>query len=99
LANGANPNARDRGRGSTPLRRAVSSSGAGGTAGTNALMVPLTRLLLSHGADPEARDKSGVTVRASVRAPELRAVFAEHLPTKQTSNSKGPRKSVKAHRR
>src|SRR5438477_83859 len=33
LARGADPNARDKSRGSTPLRRAVSGTGAGGTAG------------------------------------------------------------------
>jgi len=47
LARGADPNARDKLRGSTPLRRAVSATGAGGTAGTAALMVPLTRILLT----------------------------------------------------
>jgi ankyrin repeat protein len=76
LARGADVNARDRGRGSTPLRRAVSGTGASGTAGTSALMLPLARLLLEHGADPEARDKRGVTVLASTRSPELRALLA-----------------------
>jgi ankyrin repeat protein len=76
LARGADVDARDRGRGSTPLRRAVSGTGASGTAGTSALMLPLARLLLEHGADPEARDKRGVTVLASTRNPELRALLA-----------------------
>jgi hypothetical protein len=40
-------------------------------------MAPLTRLLLEHGADPELRDKRGVTVRASARAPEVIAVLDE----------------------
>jgi ankyrin repeat protein len=78
LARGADPNARDRLRGSTPLRRAVSATGAGGTAGTAALMVPLTRILLAHGADPDARDKRGIPVHASARAPDVRAVLDEH---------------------
>src|SRR5947207_1360637 len=65
LARGADPNARDKSRGSTPLRRAVSGTGAGGTAGTADLMMPLTRLLLAYGADPDARDKRGVPVHAS----------------------------------
>ena len=34
LGRGADPNARDKSHGSTPLRRAVSGTGAGGTAGT-----------------------------------------------------------------
>jgi ankyrin repeat protein len=78
LARGADVNARDRGRGSTPLRRAVSGTGASGTAGTSALMLPLARLLLEHGADPDARDKRGVTVLASAKNPELRALLTRY---------------------
>jgi len=78
LARGADPNARDKVRGSTPLRRAVSGTGASNTAGTAALMLPLARLLLEHGADPNARDKRGSPVHASARTPELRALLAEH---------------------
>ncbi len=78
LARGADPNARDKIRGSTPLRRAVSNTGASGTAGTGALMVPLTRLLLEHGADPDLRDKRGVPVHESARDPAVKAVLAEH---------------------
>ncbi len=78
LARGAEVDARDRGRGSTPLRRAVSGTGASGTAGTRALMLPLARLLLEHGADPEARDKRGATVLASTRDPDLRALLARY---------------------
>lgn len=76
LARGAEVDARDRERGSTPLRRAVSGTGASGTAGTRGLMLPLARLLLEHGADPDARDKRGVTVLASTRDPDLRALLA-----------------------
>jgi ankyrin repeat protein len=78
LARGADVDARDRGRGSTPLRRAVSGTGASGTAGTSALMLPLARLLLEHGADPEAKDKRGVPVLASTRDPDLRALLARY---------------------
>src|SRR5712691_8952051 len=77
LARGADANARDKSRRSTPLRRAVSGTGAGGTAGTADLMVPLTRLLLAYGADPDAQDKRGVPVHASARAPDVRAVLDE----------------------
>jgi hypothetical protein len=110
LGRGADPNARDKIRGSTPLRRAVSATGAGGTAGTAALMVPLTRLLLAHGADPEARDKRGVPVHASARAPEVRAVLEEHRrgtrgkagsraappPARRPARSRTPRKRGRA---
>jgi len=76
LERGADVHARDKGRGSTPLRRAVCGTGAGGTAGRGELMVTLTRLLLAHGADPEARDKRGVPVRASARGAAVRALLA-----------------------
>jgi ankyrin repeat protein len=78
LARGADPNARDKIRGSTPLRRAVSATGAGGTAGSSALMVPLAQILLKYGADPDALDKRGIPVHASARAPEVRAVLDQH---------------------
>jgi ankyrin repeat protein len=83
LAKGADPNARDGIRGSTPLRRAVSPTGASRTAGTAALMVPLTRLLLAHGADPDAKDKRGIRVRDSARDPEVCAVLKEHRRDKR----------------
>lgn len=89
LAGGANPNARDKIRGSTPLRRAVSATGAAGTAGTAALMLPLTRLLLEYGADPDACDKRGVQVRASARAPEIVALLEEHRREKRHGRAKG----------
>jgi ankyrin repeat protein len=96
LARGADANARDRSRGSTPLRRAVSATGAGATAGTGALMVPLTRILLKHGADPDACDKRGVPVHGSARNPDVRAVLDEHRAGmrsgKRTSKS-NPRKA------
>jgi ankyrin repeat protein len=101
LARGADPNARDRIRGSTPLRRAVSATGAGGTAGTTALMVPLARALLRYGADPDAIDKRGIPVYESARAPDVRAVLDEHRrnmrgakdsrPPKDTAQGKPPR--------
>ena len=91
LARGAEVDARDRGRGSTPLRRAVSGTGASGTAGTTALMLPLARLLLEHGADPEARDKRGVPVLASVRDPELRALLARYSKHRPARPPRAPR--------
>jgi ankyrin repeat protein len=83
LSRGADPNARDRNRGSTPLRRAVSATGAGGTAGTAELMAPLTRILLKYGADPNLRDKRGVPIHASARDPKVRAVLDEHRREKR----------------
>ena len=90
LERGADANARDKIRGSTPLRRAVSATGAGGTAGTTDLMLPLARLLLEHGADPEACDKRGVPVHESARAADLRALLDEYRGTKrQTPEATG----------
>jgi ankyrin repeat protein len=83
LARGADPNARDKSRGSTPLRRAVSGTGAEGTAGTVDLMAPLTRLLLKYGADPDMRDRRGVPVHKSARDPEVRAALEEHRRTQR----------------
>src|SRR5947207_8485220 len=88
LARGADPNARDKSRGSTPLRRAVSGTGAGGTAGIADLMLPLTRLLLAYGADPDAHDKRGVPVHASARDPEVRALLDEHRRTGRGAKGK-----------
>jgi ankyrin repeat protein len=71
LAHGADPNARDKIRGSTPLRRAVSETGAGGTAGTARLMVPLTKMLLDYGADPNAKDKRAASPSMLRRGPRM----------------------------
>jgi ankyrin repeat protein len=105
LARGADVNARDRGRGSTPLRRAVSGTGASGTAGTSALMLPLARLLLEHGADPEAKDKRGATVLASARDPDLRALLARYRRGRRARASasgpasRSPRRRLRERRR
>jgi ankyrin repeat protein len=56
LDRGANPNAADK-RGSTPLHRACSSTGAGNTAGIDS--APFVDLLLERGADPKHKDKRG----------------------------------------
>jgi hypothetical protein len=103
LARGADPNARDKNRGSTPLRRAVTGTGAGGTAGTDDLMAPLTRILLEYGADSEAHDKRGLPVHASARNPDVCAVLNEHRRArsssmKRTKGTAKPRPSVKRKR-
>ncbi|MEZ6112786.1 MAG: ankyrin repeat domain-containing protein [Pirellulaceae bacterium] len=45
--------------GSTPLHRAVTATGAPGTAGRSAEAVEIVRLLIRAGADPTIRNKLG----------------------------------------
>ena len=59
-------------RGSSPLHLATQSTGAGGTAGTLAAQLEIIDLLLTHGADPAARDGEGQTPRDWARSPRVR---------------------------
>jgi len=63
--------ARDK-RGSTPLHRAVTGTGASNTAGTAALMPALVRLLVAHGGDPDRADARGRTPRHAARSQVVR---------------------------
>ncbi|MCW8132527.1 MAG: ankyrin repeat domain-containing protein, partial [Planctomycetota bacterium] len=75
LAAGAETNAADGGRGSTPLRRAVANTGAGGTKGRTAEALAIAKLLLEHGADPKARDARGRTLERSAQGAAMRKVL------------------------
>lgn len=59
IERGANVNLHCRRTGSTPLHRAVTQTGAPGTAGKGAEALEIVRLLLAAGADPRAVNKSG----------------------------------------
>src|SRR5436309_6281842 len=59
IARGANVNQACRRNGSTPLHRAVTQTGAPGTAGRQAAAIEIIRLLLAAGADPSITNKSG----------------------------------------
>jgi uncharacterized protein len=59
LAHGANANQACKRSGSTPLHRAVTSTGAPSTAGKQAEANQIIQLLLEHGADPSIRNKIG----------------------------------------
>jgi hypothetical protein len=59
-------------------------------------MLPLARLLLEHGADPDARDKRGVPVHASTRVPELRALLEGYRRKKPAAKKGGPRAAAKS---
>jgi ankyrin repeat protein len=61
IEHGANVNQKCRRSGSTPLHRAVTQTGAPGTAGKQAAAHEIIDILLSAGADPAITNKSGRT--------------------------------------
>jgi tankyrase len=61
IAMGANVNQACQRSGSTPLHRAVTSTGAPGTAGMQAEAREIVSLLLAAGADPSIRNRNGKT--------------------------------------
>ncbi len=76
---GADPNATDKRTKSTPLHRAVTSTGAPATAGKNEDAITIVRLLLSNGADPKKKNKNGRSCTDYVRNPRMRAEFAGYV--------------------
>jgi uncharacterized protein len=77
LEHGANVNQVCRRSGSTPLHRAVTSTGAPGTAGRNEEARQIIKLLLEYGADPSIKNRNGRTAADYVVDPEIRALLAE----------------------
>lgn len=75
LAAGADVHATDRKSRSTPLHRAVTNSGAPATAGRTDVAVAIAKSLLSHGADPNAKNKSGKTPAEYRMGSEMSLVF------------------------
>ena len=59
IEHGANVNQQCRRNGSTPLHRAVTQTGAPGTAGRAQAAREIVQLLLAAGADPSIRNKMG----------------------------------------
>jgi len=59
LEHGANANQTCKRSGATPLHRAVTSTGAPGTAGKKSEAREIMKLLLTHGADPSIKNKAG----------------------------------------
>ena len=59
IEHGANANQACRRSGSTPLHRAVTQTGAPGTAGKGGNAVEIVRILLAAGADPSIANKAG----------------------------------------
>lgn len=71
LARGAAVNQTCTRSGSTALHRAVTASGAPGTAGKQAQAREIIELLLKHGADPAIVNKQGKTAADYVRDAEI----------------------------
>jgi tankyrase len=59
IEHGANVNQQCRRNGSTPLHRALTQTGAPGTAGRARAAAEIVQLLLEAGADPSIRNKMG----------------------------------------
>ena len=74
LEHGSAPDAQDN-RGSTPLHRAVTNTGAGGTGGRAHDALAIARLLVDAGADVDAANKNGRTPRDACRGDEMRSVL------------------------
>lgn len=75
LEQGADPNRVCKRSGSTPLHRAVTSTGAPGTAGRQAEAREIVRLLLEHGANPCKKNKQGKTPGDYVVNEQIAAMF------------------------
>ena len=61
IEHGANVNCACRRNGSTPLHRAVTQTGAPGTAGKSEVAREIVQVLLAAGADPAIANRSGKT--------------------------------------
>jgi tankyrase len=75
IENGACVNQACRRSGSTPLHRAVTQTGAPGTAGRQAAAIEIVKLLLAAGANPKVRNKSGRTPLDYVRDDSTKKLF------------------------
>jgi uncharacterized protein len=75
IERGANVNQACRRNGSTALHRAVTQTGAPGTAGRQAAALEIIRLLLGAGADPSITNKSGKKPADYVRDARIKSLF------------------------
>jgi len=75
LEHGANVDQQCTRSGSTPLHRAVTSTGAPGTAGKVKEAVEIVQTLLEFGADPEIKNKSGKTPLEYAKGDEIRSLL------------------------
>jgi uncharacterized protein len=84
IAAGANVNQVCRRSGSTALHRAVTASGAPGTAGKQAEARQIVALLLAAGADPSIRNKNGRTPGDYANDEAIRALLDAGTRTHRT---------------
>jgi tankyrase len=75
IEHGANVNQACRRNGSTPLHRAVTQTGAPGTAGKGLAAKEIIAILLAAGADPSICNKSGKNPTEYVTDDATRALF------------------------
>jgi len=75
IEHGANVNQACRRTGSTPLHRAVTTTGAPSTAGKRPEALQIIRLLLAAGADPSITNKSGRTPADYVKDETIRSLL------------------------
>lgn len=75
LVSGADVRATDRKSHSTALHRAVTNSGAPATAGKMDIAAAIVRSLLSHGADPAAKNKKGKSPTDYRMSDKIASVF------------------------
>ncbi|MBX3449370.1 MAG: ankyrin repeat domain-containing protein [Planctomycetaceae bacterium] len=80
IEHGANVNHACRKSGSTPLHRAVTSTGAPGTAGKHTAAIEIIRLLRAAGADPSIANKSGRTPADYVKDEEMASLLRSRKP-------------------
>jgi uncharacterized protein len=81
IERGASVNQVCRKSGSTPLHRAVTSTGAPGTAGKQAEAREIVALLLDAGADPSIRNKRGKTPGDYATDEEIQALLVAEPDT------------------
>ena len=72
---GADVNQACRRSGSTPLHRAVTQTGAPGTAGRRQAAMEIIQLLLAAGADPSFTNRAGKTPGDYVKDPAIRSIL------------------------
>ena len=93
IEHGADVNQACRKSGSTPLHRAVTSTGAPSTAGKQAEARAIIELLLEAGADPSIRNKSGKTPGDYTTDEAVRVLLAAKSKAGRTRRTRPPRRT------